>query len=73
MFEELPQGLHRTPGLAYLLRRLDGQVHPLYPTAAAVAWPDAHNQSYIEFMESGFVGDLRHTRRLILHEKAHFM
>ena len=73
MLEELPAGLHVTAGLRYLLRRLDGQVHPRYPTAAAVAWPTAHNQSYIEFMESAFVGDLRHTRRLILHEKAHFL
>lgn len=122
MLEELPAGLHVTPGLGYLLRRLDGQVqahvsrrprtsrhtlrrppcrdppfddtplpsphrarprtlpsirsrqvHPLYPQAAAVAWPSAHNRSYIEFMESAFLGDLRHTRRLILHEKAHFM
>ena len=73
MLEELPAGLHVVPGLAYLLRRKDGYDHPLYPTAAAVAWPTAHEQSYVEFMESGMVGDLRHTRRLILHEKAHFM
>ena len=73
MMEELPQGLHITPGLSYLLRRLDGQIHPLYPTAAAVAWPTAHTQSYIEYMESAFGQNLRHTRRLILHEKAHFM
>ena len=73
MLEELPSGLHAVPGLRYLLRRADGQIHPLYPTAAAVAWPDAHNESYVEFMEHGMVGDLRSTRRLILHEKAHFL
>ena len=73
MLEELPAGLHVVPGLAYLLRRKDGYDHPLNPTAAAVAWPTAHEQSYVEFMESGMVGELRHTRRLILHEKAHFM
>ena len=73
MFEELPAGFHAVPGLSYLLRRQDGHVHPLYETAAAVAWPSAHPESYVEFMESAFRADLRHTRRLILHEKAHFM
>jgi surface protein len=72
MFEELPSGFHVVPGLDYVLRRADGYPHPRYPNAAAVAWPTAHDESYIEFMESGF-GEIRHTRRLILHEKAHFM
>ena len=58
--------------LDYVLRRKDGYPHPFYPTAPAVAWPTAHDESYVEFMESGF-GEIRHTRRLILHEKAHFM
>ena len=39
MFEELPEGFHVTPHLKYLLRRINGMPHPLYPTAAAVAWP----------------------------------
>jgi hypothetical protein len=67
MFEELPAGFHAIAGLSYLLRRADGYEHPLYPAAAAVAWPKANIESYIEFMESAFHGDLRHTRRLILH------
>ena len=73
MFEELPAGFHAIPGLSYLLRRADGFKHPLYPQAPAVAWPTAHKESYVEFMETAFGTDLRHTRRLILHEKAHFM
>ena len=71
MFEEFPQGMLKTPGLKYLVRRLDGTPHPLYPTAPAVAWPSA---GYIEFMESAFKGQgLDYIHRLILHEKAHFL
>ena len=51
MFEEFPQGMLKTPGLKYLVRRLDGTPHPLYLTAPAVAWPSA---GYIEFMEACF-------------------
>ena len=36
-----------------------------------MAWPGSGN--YIEFMESGFRDNLLHTRRLVLHEKAHFL
>ncbi len=71
MLEEFPQGMLKTPGLNYLVRRLDGTKHPLYPEAIAVAWPSA---GYIEFMESAFKGvgaDAIH--RVILHEKAHFL
>ena len=71
MLEEFPQGMLTTPGLKYLVRRLDGTPHPIYPTAPAVAWTSA---GYIEFMESAFKGagyDYMH--RLILHEKAHFL
>lgn len=71
MLEEFPQGMLKTPGLKYLVRRLDGTPHPLYPEAAAVAWTGA---GYIEFMESAFKDagtDAIH--RLILHEKAHFL
>ena len=71
MLEEFPSGMLKTPGLKYLVRRLDGTPHPLYPTAPAVAWPHAH---YIEFMESAFKGQgLDYIHRLILHEKAHFL
>ena len=71
MLEEFPSGMLKTPGLKYLVRRLDGIPHPLYPTAPAVAWTGA---GYIEFMESAFKGQgLDYIHRLILHEKAHFL
>ncbi len=71
MLEEFPQGMLKTPGLKYIVRRLDGTPHPLYPEAPAVAWPTA---GYIEFMESAFNGQgLDYIHRLILHEKAHFL
>ncbi len=71
MFEEFPSGMLKTPGLKYLVRRLDGTPHPLYPTAPAVAWTSA---GYIEFMESAFKDQgLDYMHRLILHEKAHFL
>ena len=71
MLEEFPQGMIKTPGLKYLVRRLDGTPHPLYPSAPAVAWTSA---GYIEFMETAFSGGiLASTHRLILHEKAHFL
>ena len=70
MLEELPSGFHVVPGFDWCLRRKDGYPHPLYPLAPAVAWT---GRGYVEFMESGFRSDIRHLRRLILHEKAHFM
>ena len=71
MFEEFPQGMLKIPGLKYIVRRLDGTPHPLYPSAPAVAWPQS---GYIEFMESAFKGQgLDYIHRLILHEKAHFL
>ena len=71
MFEEFPRGMIKTPGLNYLVRRLDGTPHPLYPTAPTVAWP---SEGYIEFMESAFKKrGLDSIHRLILHEKAHFL
>ena len=74
MFEEQPPGFHKVQGLDYLLRRQDGNAHPLYPSASAVAWPRGHQvQSYMEFMQSGFMSGIRHLRRLVLHEKAHFL
>ncbi len=70
-FEEMPEGMHRIEELRYLLRRANGQKHPLYPAAAAVAWTHA---GYIEFMESAFFpGNLEHTQRLVIHEKSHFL
>ena len=71
MLEEYPSGMLKTPGLKYLVRRLDGTPHPTNPTAAAVAWTSA---GYIEFMESAFKEHgLDSIHRLILHEKAHFL
>lgn len=71
MLEEYPSSMVSTPGLKYLVRRLDGTLHPLYPDAAAVAWTSA---GYIEFMEGAFKGGItKYTQRLILHEKAHFL
>lgn len=73
MFEELPEGFHKQEGLKYLVRRIDGQDHPLpaYKEAAAIAWTGMET---IEFMSKAFFGgNLSDTRRLILHEKAHFL
>ena len=81
MFEELPEGFHSQEGLKYLVRRINGQPNPTYPTAPAIAWTLSNT---IEFMESSFVyndagtGDVRsqqlsYIRNLILHEKAHFL
>jgi hypothetical protein len=73
MFEELPENFHKTPHLNYLLRRLNGQPHPVYPEAAAVAW--CVDSGYIVFMETAFGGDVNNFEalRLILHEKTHFL
>ncbi|RKU16871.1 hypothetical protein C6500_16740 [Candidatus Poribacteria bacterium] len=71
MLEEFPSGMIKTPRLKYLVRRLDGTPHPLYPGAPAVAWVGA---GYIEFMESAFKAQgADYIHRLILHEKAHFL
>jgi hypothetical protein len=73
MFEELPEGFHKQEGLKYLVRRIDGQDHPdpNYKEAAAIAWTGLKT---IEFMSKAFIGgNLSDTRRLILHEKAHFL
>lgn len=74
MFEEFPDGFRKVPHLKYLLRRQNGHDHPLYPEAAAVAWPTLEN-GYIEFMEKAFGGNSQElaTQRLILHEKTHFL
>lgn len=73
MFEELPEGFHKTPHLNYLIRRINGMKHPLEPEAASIAW--CVDNGYIEFMESAFGGNNQQfeTLRLILHEKTHFL
>ncbi len=71
MLEEYPEGMRLTPGLRYLVRRLDGTPHPIYSAAPAVAWTKS---GYIEFMESAFKEQgPAYIHRLILHEKAHFL
>ena len=71
MFEELPEGFHKQEGLKYLVRRINGQPNPTYPTAAAIAWTGFNT---IEFMGVAFdTYDINYIRRLILHEKAHFL
>ena len=73
MLEELPEGFHVTPHLNYLIRRINGMPHPIYPEFAAVTW--AVDNGYIEFMENSFGGNNLdfETLRLILHEKTHFL
>lgn len=71
IFEEMPAGMHKIPELRYLVRRLDGTPHPLYPGAPAVAWPES---GYIEFMDIAFLQpSISGVHRLIIHEKAHFL
>lgn len=72
MFEELPEGFHKQEGLKYLVRRVNGQDHPKYPTASAIAWTGINT---IEFMSKAFNGTEINSdvRRLILHEKSHFL
>lgn len=71
MFEEMPEGFHKIPGLNYLIRRQNGHAHPLYPGAAAVTWTE---NGYIEFMYKAFMdGQLFETHRLMIHEKTHML
>ena len=71
MLEEYPEGMLKTPGLKYLVRRKDGIPHPISPEAAAIAWT---GPGYIEFMEKAFKKTtLPFVQRLVLHEKAHFL
>lgn len=72
MFEELPEGFHKQDGLKYLVRRVNGQDHPIYTTAAAIAWTGSNT---IEFMSKTFNNTEINSvvRRLILHEKTHFL
>ncbi len=71
MFEELPEGFHKQEGLKYLVRRINGQDDPVMPSAAAIAFG---GRNTIEFMSKAFNGgDINGSRRIILHEKAHFL
>lgn len=73
---ETPKGFFKIQGLRYLLRRRDGQPHPVLKEALAVAHPRGPNvNSYIEFMEIAF-SDRRTSsaiHKTILHEKTHFL
>ena len=71
MFEELPEGMHKQEGLKYLVRRVNGQDHPIYTVAPAIAWAGFNT---IEFMSKAFnQTDIGYVQRLILHEKAHLL
>jgi len=71
MFEEMSEGFHKIKGLKYLVRRVDGQDNPKYPIAPAIAWTAINT---IEFMSKAFnKTDIDYLRRLILHEKTHFL
>ncbi len=68
--EDLPSGFRNMPGLETIVRRHQGLVNPVYPSAPAIAWVDL---GYIEFMDSAFSRSTEYTRRLIAHEMTHFM
>jgi len=71
MLEEFPDAMQRQEGLKYLVRRINGQKHPLYSQAPAIAWTGL---STIEFMEAAFKDvSIEYMQRLVLHEKAHFL
>ena len=71
MFEEFPDAMQRQAELKYMVRRVNGQLHPVYPTAPAIAWVTNNN---IEWMEGAFKSqDITYMQRLVLHEKAHFL
>lgn len=71
MFEEFPEAMQRQDQLKYMVRRINGQKHPVYPDAPAIAW--VMNQN-IEWMESAFKEQTIETmHRLVLHEKSHFL
>ena len=71
MFEEFPDAMQRQAELKYMVRRVNGQLHPLYPLAPAIAWVTNNN---IEWMEGAFKSqDITYMQRLVLHEKAHFL
>ena len=71
MFEEFPDAMQRQAELKYMVRRVNGQSHPVYPTAPAIAWVGNNN---IEWMEGAFISqDITYMQRLVLHEKAHFL
>ena len=72
VFEEFPQALHKIPRLKYIVRRIDNEDDENRGVSHALI-----GRGYIEFAESIFTrGHFRgfiNTRRIIAHEKAHFL
>ena len=65
ILEEFPQALHKIPQLKYIARKSANIIAP------GVAWT---SEGYIALAESIFGShNLNDTRRLIAHEKAHFL
>ena len=72
VFEAFPQALHKIPRLKYIVRRIDNEDDENRGVSHALT-----SRGYIEFAESIFTrGNFRNfinTRRIIAHEKAHFL
>ena len=72
VFEAFPQALHKIPRLKYIVRRIDYEDDENRGVSHALT-----SRGYIEFAESIFTrGNFRNfinTRRIIAHEKAHFL
>ena len=72
VFEEFPQALHKIPRLKYIVRRIDNEDDENRGVSHALT-----SRGYIEFAESIFTrrnfGEFIITRRIIAHEKAHFL
>lgn len=72
VFEKFPQALHKIPRLKYIVRRIDSEDGENRGVSHALT-----SRGYIEFAESIFTrGHFRgfiNTRRIIAHEKAHFL
>ncbi|MDE0484361.1 MAG: hypothetical protein OXI67_17410 [Candidatus Poribacteria bacterium] len=66
ILEEFPQALHKIPELRYVVRRIDDKIR-----APGLAWT---SEGYIELSQTLFTRDFPDdTRRLIAHEKSHFL
>ncbi|MYB02402.1 hypothetical protein F4X90_22405 [Candidatus Poribacteria bacterium] len=68
VLEAFPQALHKTPQLKYIVRRVDMEEKGI--SSAMIS------RGYITFAESIFLRDRYHrhdTRKIIAHEKAHFL
>ena len=72
VFEEFPQALHKIPRLKYIVRRVDNENDENRGVSHALT-----SRGYIEFAESIFTRpnfrEFIITRRIIAHEKAHFL